>query len=163
MDEVLNYFVFLSYFFLFFHHTLVKKSILYELEYLIFYFFHIYNFSYSILYFFDSIRPKNDIPHIELRRGAMLRLAKGTKKLLPANLLDVKDPDNEPSEIGITLVRTFLSMKVETHFLEIEVYEGSFSGFFYFARSFCFFPDEQTFVPCFMIENYLKVLEKRCG
>ena len=51
-----------------------------------------------------SVRPKNDVPLIELRRGAMLRLAKGTKKLLPSNLFDVKDPDDEPSEIAITLV-----------------------------------------------------------
>ena len=51
-----------------------------------------------------SVRPKNDVPVIELRRGAMLRLAKGTKKLLPSNLFDVKDPDDEPSEIAVTLV-----------------------------------------------------------
>jgi hypothetical protein len=51
-----------------------------------------------------GVRPKNDLPVIELRRGALLRLAKGTKKLLPSNLFDVKDPDDEPGEIAITLV-----------------------------------------------------------
>ena len=51
-----------------------------------------------------SVRPKNDVPYIELRRGALLRLAKGTKKLLPSNLFEVKDPDDDPSEIAITLV-----------------------------------------------------------
>ena len=51
-----------------------------------------------------SIRPKNDIPAIELRRGALLRLAKGTKKLLPSNLFDVKDPDDDAADIAITLV-----------------------------------------------------------
>ena len=51
-----------------------------------------------------SVRPKNDIPLIEVRRGALLRLAKGTKKLLPSNLFDVKDPDDDASEIAITLV-----------------------------------------------------------
>lgn len=51
-----------------------------------------------------SIRPKNDIPIIELRRGALLRLAKGTKKLLPSNIFDVKDPDDDAADIAITLV-----------------------------------------------------------
>jgi hypothetical protein len=41
------------------------------------------------------VRPKNDVPYIELRRGALLRLAKGTKKLLPSTLFDVKDPDGD--------------------------------------------------------------------
>jgi hypothetical protein len=36
-----------------------------------------------------GVRPKNDVPFIELRRGALLRLAKGTKKLLPSNLIAV--------------------------------------------------------------------------
>ncbi len=75
-----------------------------------------------------GVRPKNDVPFIELRRGALLRLAKGTKKLLPSNLIEVKDPDDDPSEIAVTLVSPVTGEETLSYgHIENDKFPGTFS------------------------------------
>jgi hypothetical protein len=58
----------------------------------------------------------------------LLRLAKGTKKRLPSNLIEVKDPDDDPSEIAVTLVSPVTGEETLSYgHIENDKFPGTFS------------------------------------
>ncbi|XP_064475257.1 chondroitin sulfate proteoglycan 4-like isoform X3 [Ornithodoros turicata] len=50
------------------------------------------------------ISPVNDAPRVKVAPGKVLRLAKGTKKVLTADLLETADDDTSPSELVYTVL-----------------------------------------------------------
>lgn len=67
-----------------------------------------------------NIVARNDVPKISLTSNNPMRLAKGTRKQLPAHLIKIEDDDNGPKELLLTVV----SKDDQGGFLENERFPG---------------------------------------